>query len=57
MPVTIIDWPVIDYNNQSVTVPGTKKPGQTGVSPLLRTRRDLNAYVTMQYQLTIAMVW
>ncbi|KIM87577.1 hypothetical protein PILCRDRAFT_815138 [Piloderma croceum F 1598] len=29
MPVKIVDWPIIDYNNQSVAVPGTKKPGQT----------------------------
>lgn len=31
MPVVQIPWPVLDYTKQSVTVPGTKKPGQTGI--------------------------
>jgi hypothetical protein len=54
MPVKIVDWPVIDYNNQSVAVPETKKPGQTGASPVL----DMcpNADPAMRCQLIIAMV-
>lgn len=30
MTSKIVEWPVLDYKKQSVAVPGTKKPGQTG---------------------------
>lgn len=50
-----VDWPVLDYTKQSVAVPGTKKPGQTGRLSRLLQAASQRADV-IQIQLTIAMV-
>ena len=55
MVVTPVPFPEkIDYNTQSVPVPGTKRPGQTGSTPSLQLIPISFVYSPIQH--TIGMV-
>jgi hypothetical protein len=56
MTLKCVPWPVLDYSKQSVAVPGTKRPGQTGLSLRFLTSRVLNV-LTPQYNPSTLSQW